>query len=168
MSFKAVKFISALVRWTDNTHESFLEGGNTEKDVWWIKTRFIISIFEDYLDPERSTSAKTSFDSDSQRRSTLIWGVIKGHLSTNMMLEKHIKDHPIVVGDYAQWLVSNSIRKESMETKVMSIKLKEKVDAISSSTTFSAKSINELNTYVASEKKAAGTTVSKLGSLAKR
>ena len=55
--------------------------------------------------------AKTYFDSDSQLRSTLIWGVIKGHLAANKMLENSIKDNPIIVGAYYQWIVSNSGRK---------------------------------------------------------
>ena len=49
MTLKAVKFISALFRWIDDTYESLLMGGNVKEDVWWIKTRVIRSIFEDYL-----------------------------------------------------------------------------------------------------------------------
>ena len=84
------------------------------------------------------------------------------------MLEKSIRDHPIVVEAYAKWLVSNSGRKEDMEAKVMATKLKEKVDEISSSTTSAAKSINELKTSVVSVKKSAETAISKLVSLANK
>ena len=84
------------------------------------------------------------------------------------MLTKSIKDHTIVVGDYAEWLLSNSGGKESMGSKVMDTKLKYNVDDISSLTTSDANSINELKTYVASENKSADTTIRKLGSLAKK
>ena len=84
------------------------------------------------------------------------------------MLEKSIKDHPIVVEDFFQWLVINSGRKEAMDAKVVATKLKENLDEISSSTNFSAKNINELNKYVASAYKSAKTNIRKLGSLANK
>ena len=58
------------------------------------------------------------------------------------MLTKSIKDHPIVVGSYAQWPVSNSGRKEATDSKVVSTKLKDKVDDISSTNTSAAKRID--------------------------
>ena len=108
MTLKAIGFISTLVRWIDDTYELLLAGGNVKEDVWWITTRVIRSIIEDYRSPARSTVAKTSFDPDSQRQSTLVWGVTMGHLSVDKMLTKYIKHHPIIAGDYAQWIVSNS------------------------------------------------------------
>ena len=99
---------------------------------------------------------------------TLIWGVIRGHLAVNKMLVKYIKYHPIVDGAYSQCLVSNSRIKEAMEANIMSTKLKYKVYEISSSTTSASKSINELKTSVASVKKSANTTISKIGSLIKK
>ena len=107
-----------------------------------MKTRVISSVYEDYLSPECSTAAKTTFDAYFQCQSIWIRGEIKGHLASNKMLEKSIKDHTIVVGFYAQWLVSNSRRKEAIGNKIMYIKLKYKVDDISSSTGSVAKSIN--------------------------
>ena len=44
------------------------------------------------------------------------------------MLGKSTKDRPIVVGDYDQWIVSDSGRKEAMDSKIMATKLKYKVD----------------------------------------
>ena len=76
---------------------------------------------------------KTSFDSYYQRLSTLIWGAIKVHIDANNMLEKPIKDHPIAVGYYAQWIVSKSGRKEAMDSKIMATKLKYKVNELPSS-----------------------------------
>ena len=128
----------------------------------------IRSIFEDYLAPASSTAAKTSFQSDYQRQSTLIWGVIKVHLVAKKMLAKSIKDHPIVVGSYTQWIVSNYGIKEAIYANIMATKLEYKVDELSSSTNYVAKSINELKTSVASAKKAADTAISKLGYLANK
>ena len=45
MALKALEFISALVRWIDDTYESLLVGGNTKEDVWRITTRVIRSVF---------------------------------------------------------------------------------------------------------------------------
>ena len=168
MALKVVKFISALFKWIVDTYKSLLAGGIIKEDVWWITTQVIRSSFKDYPDLECSAAAKTSFDSDYQLRSTLIWRLIKGHLAADKILVKSIKDHPIAVGAYAQCLVSNSIRKEAMDAKVMTTKLKDKVDELPSSTTSSANSINELKTSVAYSNKSSGTAISKLGSLAKK
>ena len=94
--------------------------------------------------------------------------MIKGHIAADEMLEKFIKDHPILVGAYAQWLVSNSRRKESTDAKIMAAKLKDKVDKLSSSSVSSYKSINELKIYVAFAKKSANTIISKLWSFSKK
>ena len=55
-----------------------------------------------------------------------------------------------------------------MDAKIMTAKLKEKVDELSSSSASASKSINELKTSVASAKKAADTAISKLGYLANK
>ena len=48
---KSVEFVSAFVRWMDDTFESLTAGGNLKEDVWWITTKVMRSIFEDYLAP---------------------------------------------------------------------------------------------------------------------
>ena len=93
--------------------------------------------------------------------------MIKGYLAADKMLAKSIKDHPIVVGAYAQWLVSNSGIKEAVDYKIMDNNLKYKSDELFSSSAASSNSINELNIYVASTKKSADTAIRKLGSLSK-
>ena len=47
------------------------------------------------------------------------------------MLSKPIKDYPIVVGAYNHWFVINSGRKEALEAKKLSGKLKDYVDELS-------------------------------------
>ena len=88
------------------------------------------------IHPPRPPSIKIISDIEK-----LIWGVIKGHIAANKMLEKSIKDHPIVVGDYAQWILSNYRRKEATDANIMATKLKYKVDGFSSLTTSAAKII---------------------------
>ena len=48
---KSVEFVSVFVHWIDNTFESLTAGGNLKEDVWWITTKVMMSIFEDYLAP---------------------------------------------------------------------------------------------------------------------
>ena len=81
MGIRLVEFVSSLVYWVDDTYESLLLGFNSKEDMWWITTRVIISIFEDYLDPARYTTTRTSFESYPHRRSTLLWGVINCNLA---------------------------------------------------------------------------------------
>ena len=47
----------------------------------------------------------------------MIWGSIHCFIAAESMLEKGFRDHPIVVGAYSQWLVSNSGRKEAQESQ---------------------------------------------------
>ena len=55
-----------------------------------------------------------------------------------------------------------------MDAKIMTAKLKEKVDELSSSSASASKSINELKISVASAKKEADTAIRKLGYLSKK
>ena len=114
MALRLVEFISDLVCWVDDTYESLLAGSNVKEDLWGITTRVIMSIFEDYLALSRATPTCHSFGSYPHLRSTLVWGMIRYHLSEENMLSKTIKDTPIVVGAYAQWLVSNPVIKEAL------------------------------------------------------
>ena len=86
MDLSLVNFVSNLVRWVDDTYEYLLAGGNSKEYVWSITTRVIRSIFEDYMVPARATPIRTSFVSDSHRRSTLVGGVIHCHMSEEKMV----------------------------------------------------------------------------------
>ena len=143
-------------------------GGYIKEDVWGITNRIIRSIFGDYLAMTRSTVAKSSFESDYQLWSTLIWGIIKIHIATDKMLGKYITDHPIVIENYSQWLVINCRIQEAMEAKVRATKINDKVGNIFSSTASSAKRINEFKTSIAFPKEASNTSIKKLGSLVKK
>ena len=71
------------------------------------------------------------------------------------MLLKTIKDHPIVVGTYAQWLFSNTGRKEALKAKILAGKVKDRLDDLSATLSSTTKSISELKTMFAAAKKAA-------------
>ena len=165
MALRSVEFVSAILRWVDDTYESLLAVGNVEEDVWWINTRVIRSIFEDFLDPARATPTCTSFRSYPHLRKTLVWGVIRCHLAEKNMPFKNIKYHPIVVGAYAQWLVSNSSRKEALEAKILAGKLKDSVDEISTKSSSTTNSIRKIKTTVAAAKKVANQAASKISAL---
>ena len=58
MALKAIKFISTLVIWIEDTYKLLMKGENIKEDFWWITTRVIRSIFEDSLYLECSISPK--------------------------------------------------------------------------------------------------------------
>ena len=162
---KSVEFVSACVRWMDDTFESLTAGGNLKEDVWWITTKVMRSIFEDYLAPARATPITTSFESDLFRKCTMLWGDIKSHLAVCAMLKQGIKDHPIVVGAYAQWLVSNSGCKEALEAHLLIKSLTSKVDGISSSLKDTASTLSDVKASVVLFKKTADSVLNKVGAL---
>ena len=59
-----------------------------------------------------------------------------------------------MVGDYTQWLVSNSVRKEALGAKILVGKLKDRVGELSGTSSSTTKSISKLKTTVAVSKKA--------------
>ena len=86
MALRLVELLSSLVHWVDDTYESLIAVGNVKEYVWWITTRVIRSIFEDYMAPARATPTLKSFGSDPHHWSTLVWGVILCHISEEKML----------------------------------------------------------------------------------
>lgn len=95
----------------------------------------------------------------------MLWGVIKSHLAAAAMLKKGIKDHPIVVGAYAQWLVSNSGRREALEAQSMVKSLASKVDSISSTVKDTSSALADVKSTMTSVKKTADSALNKVGSL---
>ena len=83
------------------------------------------------------------------------------------MLSKTIKGHPIVVGAYDQWLVSNSGKNEALEAKILEGNVYERVDELSATSSSATKSISELRTTVAAAKKASDQAKSRVSALNK-
>ena len=133
MSMESKAFISALISWVDDTHTELTDAGNPAEDVWWIITRVLRAIFEEYFAPARLTSTKTKFASHGHQAATLIWGSMRCHLATVDLVSKGLRDHPIVVGSYAKWLVSNSGRKEALAAQKEVTKVQASLTSLRSS-----------------------------------
>ena len=87
----------------------------------------------------------------------MICGAIWCFLASKSMLEKGFCNHPIIVGAYLQWLVSNSGRKEAQESqKAVEHLLKEL-----SSTTALAKELKTAVTALEGKVKSAKATADK-------
>ena len=80
MDLMYVDFVSALAHWVDDMYDYLIVGRNAEEDMWWITTRVIRSIFEEYMAPYRATPTRTSFGSYPHCWSTMVWGVIRCHI----------------------------------------------------------------------------------------
>ena len=113
----AVSFARKFVSWVDSTYETMIHGGNAEKDVWELLSRVMRALFDEGLGPKRITPTGTSFTSNLERTSVVIWGVIKTHIATKEMLLGDLRDQPIVTGNYAKWLVNHSGKKDALAVK---------------------------------------------------
>ena len=114
---KASDFLLQFIRWVDDTNTTLVGAGNAPADVWALITKVMRSIFEEGLAPHRITPVASKFKDPLEKMSVMIWGVIRSHMATKAILKKGFKDHPVVVGAYAQWLVSNSGKKDASEAK---------------------------------------------------
>ena len=120
---KASDFVLQFVRWVDETTSTLTNAGNAPVDVWALITKVMRSVFEEGLAPHRITPTSSKFKDPLEQTSVMIWGVIRTHIATKAMLKRGFKDHPVVVGAYAQWLVSNSGKKDASEAKAAILKL---------------------------------------------
>ncbi len=114
---KASDFLLQFIRWVDETNSTLVSAGNAPADVWALVTKVMRSIFEEGLAPHRITPVSSKFKDPLEKTSVMIWGAIRTHMATKAILKKGFKDHPVVVGAYAQWLVSNSGKKDASEAK---------------------------------------------------
>lgn len=124
----SLEFISKLVDWIDATYEVLVEGGNTAQDVWSLITKVARALFEEGMAPHRTTPIGTTFKSIEEQSSVLLWGVLRTHTATERMLEGDLRDHAVVTGNYAKWLVNNSGKKDALM-------LKKEVDRLSTKLT---------------------------------
>ena len=114
---KASDFLLQFIRWVDDTNSTLTGAGNSPADVWALITKVMRSVFEEGLAPHRITPVASKFKDPLEKASVMIWGVLRSHMATKAILKKGFKDHPVVVGAYAQWLVSNSGKKDASEAK---------------------------------------------------
>ena len=149
---KASEFILQFVRWVDETNSSLINAGNAPADVWALITKVMRSVFEEGLAPHRITPTASKFKDPLEQTSVMIWGVIRTHMATKAMIKRGFKDHPVVVGAYAQWLVSNSGKKDASEAKAAILKLSSTVSDLKDSFA-SKKSISSLESRIETIKK---------------
>ena len=148
MQLHAIDFIQDFIRWVDDITKSLVSSGNQPADVWVLVTTVMRAIFEEGIAPNRITPTKTSFDKDnSHRASVMIWGAVRTYLATEAIQKKGFKDHPVVVGAYAKWLVNHSGKKDASEAKSAVQKLQSELGELKNSTA-TKKSVSSLEARV--------------------
>ena len=165
MLIKSIDFVSQFIRWIDDTYAILLAGGNPSGDCWWLITRVIRCVFEDYLAPKRLTPTKTKYSSSLHQASVLIWGSVRCYLAADKMLQRGFKDHPVVVGAYSTWLVSNSGRKEASTMSAQIASINNNMATVTDSLHSVKKELSDLKSSVKSVKSTADSALSKVGSL---
>ena len=126
----AQSFISTLITWIDQTNDLLVDGGNDQADVWNLMAKVIRALFEEGLGPARTTPLGTTFDTTTERSAVMLWGVIRTHVATERMLGKDFRDHHIVTGNYAKWLVNHSGKKDAAALKKQVDKLGGSLDSL--------------------------------------
>ena len=112
---KSSTFIRSLDTWIEATYDNLVSGGQDSKDVWWIITKVMRSLFEDCLSKQRAQAKPSPSANKSERAAAFIWGSLLTYQSICEVLDKDIKGHHIVTGAYNQWSVQNSGRKEAKD-----------------------------------------------------
>ena len=161
ISLHSQSFITALIRWVDDTYRHLIASGNEEKSVWWVITTVIKEIFRDYLAPARATPTDIDFEDGVHRCSSFIWGTLKTEVAATRMSTKGIRNHPTVVGAYAQWLVSNNGLKDALSARSEVKKLQSGIDALKGSISDHSKTVSDLKSKVESVKKTADKALTK-------
>jgi hypothetical protein len=151
----AESFLSSLIRWVDETHEHLIDGGNPASAVWSIITKVLKEIFEDYLSPARTTGIDGGFTDRTQQSSVMIWGAAKTDVAVVKMMDSGIRNHPVVVGAYAQWMVSNSGLRESASARKEASAAKQAVSDLKSQLAEQSKSLSEARSKIDVVKKIA-------------
>ena len=126
----AQSFVSTLITFIDQTNDVLVDGGNDQADVWNLMAKVIRALFEEGLGPSRTTPLGTSFTSPVERSAVMLWGVIRTHVATERMLAKDLRDHHIVTGNYAKWLVNHSGKKDAAALKKQVEKLGSSLDSL--------------------------------------
>ena len=156
----AQSFVSTLVTFIDQTNDLLVDGGNDQVDVWNLMAKVIRALFEEGLGPCRTTPLGTSFTSPLERSAVMLWGVIHTHVATERMLAKDLRDHRIITGNYAKWLVNNSGKKDAAALKKQVDKLGNVVDALKDASA-SKKSLNVVEKIAEAAKKTADKALNK-------
>ena len=83
----------------------------------------------------------------------MIWGAAKTDIAVYKMADKGIRNHPVVVGAYAQWMVGNSGLKEAEAAKREAAKACQAVSDFKSLLSDQARSLAEAKSKIEVVKK---------------
>ena len=109
---QAVSFFKKIIFWTDATYRSLTINHTPEDQAWWIVTKVWKAIFEDFLGPTRIVASGADLEGvDLMARH--VWPTLQTHILCKELEVKEIKNHHIVHGVYAEWLVAHSGRREA-------------------------------------------------------
>ena len=161
VSLQSQSFIISLIRWVDETYQHLTAAGNEEMSVWWVITTVIKQIFKEYLAPARSTPTDITYEDGVHRASAFVWGTLKTDVASSRMSDKGIRNHPTVVGSYAQWLVSNNGLKDALAAKNDVKRLQGLIDTLKSSLADQVRSVTDLKSKVETVKKVADKAFNK-------
>ena len=94
-----------------------------------------------------------------------IWGSMRCYNASDKMLVLGFKDHPVVVGVYSTWLVSNSGRKEAAALGTQIAGINKNVTLVSDDLNTLKKEVSDIRASVKSVKSTADSALSKVRSL---
>ena len=128
---QSMNTIEALMRWIDETHEVLTGvGGNSNDASWFIITKIIRHLFERLYAPARLAPMGLDMNGKNEKGCLVLWAIIQTHMISEDLELRNIKDHPIVVGAYTEWIVANSGRREAEEVRALNIKLTAQVETL--------------------------------------
>jgi hypothetical protein len=99
---------------------------------------------------------------NNEKASEFICSAIKSYNATQALLQTGIKDHPIVVGAFAEWLVHNSERKEAVESKDSMDELRKEIKDLRDVVSAQQKTLTEVGNKAQTAKQVADRAISKV------
>ena len=131
MLTQSIDIINVIINWIDDTHEVLTGvGGNASEASWMIITKILRHIFERLYSPVRLAPMGLEMHGMNERGSMVLWSVMQTHLISQDLEHRKVKDHPIVVGAYTEWIVANSGRREAEEVRDLNAKLTTQVSSL--------------------------------------
>jgi hypothetical protein len=137
-------FVECLCGWIDETYDSLVSNSTPDQAAWYIVTKVIRAIFQDFMGPKRLGHIFGACL--KERAAKYIWYSIQTHMLCNEVTKKEIKNHSVVHGVYSEWIISNSGLKEANEAKASSKKGLTEVDELKKQVQTLTSKLNTTNT----------------------
>lgn len=103
----ALRFVEDWVHWWEDFDKELDNAGNLETDCLEILSQISRAIFKECLATARSTAVSARFDSNTDSTTAIVLRVLRCNRASGVLSDKRIREHPIVYGACAKWLVSN-------------------------------------------------------------